>query len=67
VSKRHQSSRRKAYGRRQHEVRERLERRPLPERTELLGESYEASAGFDEYGLFGLGVGHRRLGFALGD
>jgi hypothetical protein len=35
VSKRHQSSRRKAYGRRQHELRERSERRHLPERMEL--------------------------------
>lgn len=35
MSKRHQSSRRKAYGRRQHELRERSERRHLPERMEL--------------------------------
>ena len=67
MSKRHQSSRRKAYGRRQHEVRERAERRPLPERTDLMPESYDQGAGFEEYGLFGLGVGGRRLGFALGD
>jgi hypothetical protein len=31
MSRRHQSSRRKAYGRRQHEVRERTERRHHPE------------------------------------
>ena len=67
MSKRHQSSRRKAYGRRQHEVRERVERRPLPERTELLLESFDPGAGLEEFGLFGLGVGGRRLGFALGD
>ncbi len=67
MSKRHQSSRRKAYGRRQHEVRERIERHPMPERTELVLESYDPGTGFDEYGLFGLGVGGRRLGFALGD
>jgi hypothetical protein len=31
MSRRHQTSRRKAYGRRQHEVRERTERRHHPE------------------------------------
>ncbi len=31
MSKRHQSSRRKTYGRRQHELHERVERRHLPE------------------------------------
>ena len=31
MSRRHQSSRRKAYGRRQHEVRERHDRRAAPE------------------------------------
>ena len=67
MSKRHQSSRRKAYGRRQHEMRERIERHPVHDRTELLLESYDPGTGFDEYGLFGLGVGGRRLGFALGD
>jgi len=30
-------------------------------------ETYDSGAGFDEFGLFGLGVGGRRLGFALGD
>jgi hypothetical protein len=67
VSKRHQASRRKTYGRRQHEVRERIERRPLPEPGELMSETYDPGLGFDEFGLFGLGVGGRRLGFALRD
>lgn len=67
MSKRHQSSRRKTYGRRQHEVRERLERHPLPERSDLMLESFDASVRFDDHGLFGLGIGGRRLGFALGD
>ena len=35
MSRRHQSSRRKAYGRRQHEVRERQDRRHQPESFEL--------------------------------
>jgi hypothetical protein len=34
VSKRHQHSRRKAYGRRQHELRERYDRRRLPEHAD---------------------------------
>lgn len=67
MSKRHQASRRKTYGRRQHEIRERSERRPSPEPGELMPETYDSGAGFDEFGLFGLGVGGRRLGFALGD
>jgi hypothetical protein len=67
VSKRHQSSRRKSYGRRQHEVRERLERHPFPERTDLMPESFEGAVRFDDHGVFGFGSGPRRLGFALGD
>lgn len=35
MSKRHQSSRRKSYGRRQHEVHERAERRILPATSEF--------------------------------
>ncbi len=35
VSKRHQSSRRKTYGRRQHELRERVDRHGAPEPTEF--------------------------------
>ena len=35
MSRRHQSSRRKAYGRRQHEVRERHDRRSAPEAFDL--------------------------------
>ena len=35
MSKRHQASRRKSYGRRQHELRERDERRHLPEASEF--------------------------------
>lgn len=35
MSKRHQSTRRKSYGRRQHEVRERFDRRHSPDSAEL--------------------------------
>lgn len=35
MSKRHQNSRRKSYGRRQHELRERSDRRPDTDRIEL--------------------------------
>ncbi len=41
MSKRHQASRRKAYGRRQHELRERADRRHAPEPTYF---------GFDDFG-----------------
>ncbi|MFZ5854241.1 MAG: hypothetical protein ACOYXS_07050 [Chloroflexota bacterium] len=67
MSKRHQASRRKVYGRRQHELRERVERRPLSDQVELLAEAFEPGSTVEEHGLFGLGLGGRRLGFALGD
>ncbi len=67
MSKRHQSSRRRAYGRRQHEVRERQERRPLPERMDVMPETFEAAPRLEDHGLFGFRVGSHRLGFALGD
>jgi hypothetical protein len=46
VSKRHQSSRRKSYGRRQHELRERAERHQLPEAVDVDGE-HGASSSID--------------------
>jgi hypothetical protein len=65
VSKRHQSSRRKAYGRRQHELRERHDRRHLPESMEF---------GYDDQGsapqadpLAFLDPRTPRLRFATGD
>ena len=47
MSKRHQASRRRAYGRRQHEVRERTER-PARERIDLRGISVQDVEGYDE-------------------
>ncbi len=67
MSKRHQASRRKSYGRRQHEVRERIERRQLPTIAESIPDTFETGVDFDDHALFGLGMGVRRLGFALGD
>lgn len=66
MSKRHQSSRRKSYGRRQHEVRERVERQPLPERADLIPDPFDAGPRFDDFGFLGL-VGGRSLSLALGD
>jgi hypothetical protein len=47
MSKRHQASRRRAYGRRQHEVRERAER-PARETVDLRGISVQDVEGYDE-------------------
>ncbi len=67
MSKRHQSSRRKSYGRRQHEVRERVERQPLPGQADLMPDAFDAGARFDDLGFFALVGAGRRLALALGD
>ena len=64
MSKRHQNSRRKAYGRRQHELRERADRRHLPETSDLDEGSTSASA-IDP--LVYLDPRTPRLHFAIGD
>jgi hypothetical protein len=65
VSKRHQSSRRKTYGRRQHEMRERLERSHPRDLVEFdLGPDVDDRDGFP---FFDMDLGQRRLGLALGD
>ncbi len=65
MSKRHQASRRRTYGRRQHEVRERVER----QRVETDDRELEVLADetHDDFGFFALGLGDRRFGFALSD
>jgi hypothetical protein len=66
VSKRHQASRRRSYGRRQHELRERIEKthpRDLAE-FDLRRAEEEAADGFP---FFDLDLGARRLGYAMGD
>ncbi len=66
MSKRHQSSRRKSYGRRQHEVRERTERRQL-HGDELAHGEFDHASHRDPFGFFDLEFGGSRLSFALGD
>ena len=65
MSKRHQSSRRKAYGRRQHELRERLDRQPLPDRVEVGWDEPFESTSIDAFAF--LDPRSPRLRFALGD
>ena len=64
MSKRHQSSRRKAYGRRQHELRERTERARLPERELAWDEGTDVPPA-DPFAF--LDPRAPRLRFALGD
>ena len=65
MSKRHQASRRKAYGRRQHELRERHERIRLPEHAEFSrDDALEGSVG-DPFAF--LDPRSARLHFAVGD
>ncbi len=65
VSKRHQSSRRKSYGRRQHEVRERQEREHLPEQAEFSWR--EPAIGSPADPLAFLDPRMPRLRFVMGD
>ncbi len=67
MSKRHQSSRRKAYGRRQHEVHERSARRQERELLDARVERFGRSGGVETFDLFEAeGLGARFL-FALAD
>jgi hypothetical protein len=66
MSKRHQASRRKAYGRRQHEVHERVLRRvhdPLDVRVDHYGSESES----DPLGYFDSDLGSPRFRFGLAD
>jgi len=65
VSKRHQSSRRRAYGRRQHELRERLEHTHPRDLVEFdLGPDADDRDGFP---FFDLDLGTRRLAAVAAD
>ena len=64
MSKRHQASRRKSYGRRQHELRERHERARLVQHGEL-GRDDELDGAADPFTF--LDPRTARLHFALGD
>jgi len=63
MSKRHQASRRRAYGRRQHELRERTDRHQARAVDELHGEAPDD----ERDGFAFLDVHLRRLSFAVGD
>ena len=65
MSKRHHSSRRRSYGRRQHELRERTERQDPVSVAERHTESLDAER--DGFAFLDLDLAGRRLGFAVGD
>jgi hypothetical protein len=65
VSKRHQSNRRKAYGRRQHEVHERRQREYQPESVDMAMADSELDAGGDRFSF--LDPRTPRLHYAIGD
>lgn len=68
MSKRHQSSRRKSYGRRQHEVHERSHRRHVEDGLEFDLDPFMADQpGTREAGLFDNTLRGPRMRFALGD
>ena len=65
MSKRHQSHRRKAYGRRQHELRERTERVRMPEHTAFSRDDAADATSGDPFAF--LDPRAARLHFAVGD
>ncbi len=65
MSKRHQNSRRKAYGRRQHEVRERTERGHMIDMFDVRADALSDAGPADRYAF--LDAAPARLRFALGD
>jgi len=65
VSKRHQSNRRKSYGRRQHELAERRQRDHQPDSVELGSDDAGPTALADRFAF--LDPRAPRLHFALGD
>jgi hypothetical protein len=66
MSKRHQANRRKTYGRRQHEVRERTTRRHDPELLDVRVDAFGLSARADVYG-YELEPATRQYRFAPAD
>ena len=65
MSKRHQSSRRRSYGRRQHELHEREVRRHMPVAEELDVEAFGGAAQADPFAF--LDPRTPRLRFAIGE
>lgn len=67
MSKRHQSSRRKSYGRRQHEIRERSVRRPEPELLDARVERFGGPGRVEAFDFFEAEAHGARFRFALAD
>jgi hypothetical protein len=65
VSKRHQSNRRKSYGRRQHELHERHQRDRQPEEIEATLDDATPGGMTDRFSF--MDTGSPRLRYALGD
>jgi hypothetical protein len=65
VSKRHQSSRRRSYGRRQHEVYERETRRHFPEPPEIRADESGAAVPGDPFAF--MDPRQPRLRYAVGE
>jgi hypothetical protein len=65
VSKRHQSNRRRTYGRRQHELHEREVRRHLPEPAELGTDDFGVASSSDPFAF--MDPRTPRLRFSLGE
>ena len=65
MSKRHQSNRRRTYGRRQHELHEREVRRHLPEPAELATDDVGVASATDPFAF--MDPRTPRLRFSLGD
>jgi hypothetical protein len=65
VSKRHQSSRRRSYGRRQHELHERAARRHFPESSQLEFDEPAATSSNDPFAFMDPRM--PRLRYVLGD
>ena len=63
MSKRHHTSRRKTYGRRQHELRERPDRRATPELTDATWDEPETDSPSRTFAF--LDAGASRIRFAL--
>ena len=65
MTKRHQASRRKSYGRRQHELRQRSDRHALPALLDAARDEPSAASPADGFAFLDPRVG--RIHFALGD
>ena len=65
MSKRHQSSRRRSYGRRQHELHERESRRHFPEAPEFADDDPAATSGPDPFAF--MDPRTPRLRYVMGD